>query len=142
MIYIGIDPGASGGMAGLDDDGKILACMAFAKMTEKDIYDQFDTGQIKRKAVLEYVTPMPKQGVASTFKFGRSFGLLEGLLIGSETPYRLIRPQQWQKFLRCMSRGDKNVTKRAAQQRWPNAKITHAVADALLIAEYCRLTEA
>jgi hypothetical protein len=141
MIYIGIDPGSSGGMAILDNDGQVIITHSFAKMTEQDIHEALPTGLVRR-ACLEQVSAMPKQGVSSTFKFGRSFGILEGLLIGSETPYRLVRPQQWQRFMRCLSRGDKNVTKRAAQQRWPQHKITHAIADAMLIAEYCRLTEA
>jgi hypothetical protein len=37
-----------------------------------------------------------------------------------------------------MSKGDKNVTKRRAQQLFPQLKVTHAIADALLIAEYGR----
>lgn len=141
MIYIGIDPGVSGGMAMLNDDGQVISTFTFSEMTGRDICDAIPNRVVGR-ACLEHVNAMPKQGVASTFKFGRSFGLLEGLLIGTETPYRLVRPQQWQKFLRCMSRGDKNATKKAAQQRWPKHKITHAIADAMLIAEYCRLTEA
>jgi hypothetical protein len=35
-----------------------------------------------------------------------------------------------------MTKGDKNVTKRMAQQLYPDIKITHANADALLIHEY------
>ena len=34
---------------------------------------------------------------------------------------------------------DKNVTKNRAQQLWPTIKVTHAIADALLLGEYCRL---
>jgi hypothetical protein len=37
-----------------------------------------------------------------------------------------------------LSKGDKNVTKRKAQELFPSLKITHATADALLIAEYLR----
>ena len=39
------------------------------------------------------------------------------------------------------SKGDKNVTKRRAQELFPGARVTHAVADALLLAEYCRRLE-
>ena len=45
-------------------------------------------------------------------------------------------PQVWQKALGCMTGGDKNVTKRRAQELFPGHKITHATADALLIAHY------
>jgi len=39
-----------------------------------------------------------------------------------------------------MTGGDKNVSKRRAQELFPEIKITHAIADALLIAEYARRT--
>jgi hypothetical protein len=40
--------------------------------------------------------------------------------------------------MQCLTKGDKNVSKAAAQRLWPKLKITHANADALLIAEYGR----
>jgi hypothetical protein len=36
------------------------------------------------------------------------------------------------------TKGDKNVSKRRAQELFPQLKVTHATADALLIAEYGR----
>jgi hypothetical protein len=42
----------------------------------------------------------------------------------------------WQKSLGCLTHGDKNVSKAAAQRLFPGMKITHATADALLIAYY------
>jgi len=39
----------------------------------------------------------------------------------------------------CRTKGDKNVSKHAAQKLWPHLKITHRDADARLIAEYGRL---
>jgi len=76
--------------------------------------------------------------VSSTFKFGQSYGFLRGVLIASEIRFVEVRPQEWQKAMGCLSRGDKNVTKAKAQQLWPAQKITHATADALLLAEYFR----
>lgn len=66
--------------------------------------------------------------------------MLIGLLAAYEIPYREVTPQKWQQEMQCRSGGDKNVTKAAAQKRWPSDKITHANADASLIAEYCRRT--
>lgn len=34
--------------------------------------------------------------------------------------------------------GDKNVTKAAAQRLFPDQKVVHATADAMLLAEYAR----
>jgi hypothetical protein len=51
-------------------------------------------------------------------------------------PFARIRPQVWQKELGCLTKGDKNVSKRKAQELFPSMKVTHATADALLIAKY------
>ena len=45
---------------------------------------------------------------------------------------------RWQKYLGCLTKGDKNVSKAKAQELFPDLKITHAIADSLLIAEYGR----
>jgi hypothetical protein len=52
-----------------------------------------------------------------------------------------VTPFTWQKRLQCLSGGDKNVTKARAQQLFPGVKISHITADALLLAEFCRLTQ-
>lgn len=89
-------------------------------------------------AFIERVHSMPKQGVASSFKFGQSYGFLRGLLIGHRIPFEEVTPQKWQKEMGCLTKGDKNVSKSRAQQLFPTVKITHANADALLISEYGR----
>ena len=138
---IGIDPGMSGGMVKLDVDGCIMDAVAFDKMTEHDIAEALrewanvdDSLSVGERAVIESVHSMPKQGVASSFKFGKSFGFLLGLLTGMKIPYALVTPQKWQKEMQCLTHGDKNVSKAAAQRLWPDRKWTHAIADAALIA--------
>jgi len=81
---------------------------------------------------------MPKQGVKSCFTFGNGFGHLEMALIASNVGFRRVRPQAWQKEMQCLTGGDKNVSKRRAQELFPGIKVTHAIADALLIAEFGR----
>ena len=109
--------------------------------TERDIFEKLkfyrDNGG-SCVAYIESVHSMPKQGVSSTFTFGRNYGFLRGCLCALEIPYHEVTPQKWQKALECLSHGDKNVTKARAQQLFPKLKITHAIADALLIAEYGR----
>ena len=57
--------------------------------------------------------------------------------------WEYVTPQKWQRefglILPKLSNTDKkNRHKAVAQQLFPDVKITHAIADALLIAEYCR----
>jgi len=134
---IGIDPGDSGGAVCIGGSGVIVWTQAFQGMTDHDIAEllkEFDDDE----AIIESVHSMPKQGVASSFKFGRSFGFLIGLLTGLQIPYTLVTPQKWQKAMECLTHGAKNRSKAAAQRLWPNRKWTHAIADAALIAEYGR----
>ena len=143
-MILGLDPGKSGGMVLLDANSTIIDRIIFSHNTDHDIADCIrewneNDGLI---AYLEQVHSMPRQGVASTFKFGAHFGMLRGMLIMAHIPFRLVTPGMWQRKLGCLSHGNKNVTKSAAQQRWPDLKWTHAFADAALIAEYGRVAEA
>jgi len=139
-MWIGVDPGASGGIARLANGVEPYAW----KMpeTERDISELFRPfSEYKRIfCVIESVHSMPKQGVTSSFSFGRNYGFLRGMLIAYQIPFEEVTPIKWQKALACQSHGDKNITKSRAQQLFPELKITHATADSLLIAEYCRRT--
>jgi hypothetical protein len=140
-IYIGIDPGVGGGIAAIGDGEQYVGPprLKLKDATEHDIaawlaYINVDVPF----AVIEAVSSSPQMGVVSAFTFGRSYGFLRGLLVGMAIPFAEVRPQKWQKAMGCMSKGDKNVTKAAAQRLYPGEKITHANADALLLATYCR----
>jgi hypothetical protein len=86
---------------------------------------------------LEEVHSMPGQGVASCFTFGSSFGFLHCLGLGCGR-FERVRPQIWQRDLNCRTGGDKNISKARAMELFPSMRVTHANADALLIAEYGR----
>lgn len=137
MQFIGIDPGKTGGIVSISDDS---ICTIKLSNTEHDVANSLQELILSDDSVatIELVHAMPKQGVSSSFTFGRSYGFLIGLLTAYQVPYKFVTPQKWQKVMQCLSKGDKNVTKAAAQRLWPNITITHAVADALLIAEYGR----
>jgi crossover junction endodeoxyribonuclease RuvC len=138
MIYIGIDPGMSGSVVAIRDRK-----ISFVRndQTEADVSDFIEGlgwDDDDSFAVIERVHSMPKQGVASSFKFGVSYGFLRGCLFADKIAFEEVTPQKWQKEMGCLTHGNKNVSKARAQQLFPGVKITHANADALLIAEYCR----
>lgn len=157
MHYIGIDPGKGGGMALLADDGRVVDVRKMPE-TERDLADIFeewiDAGRAEGprpvKAMLERVNAGAwgagkggqKMGVSSAFSFGMGYGGLRMALTVLKIPFDLVSPQTWQKVIGCLTKGDKNVSKAKAQQLFPSVKkVTHANADALLIAEYCRRSE-
>ena len=159
MIILGIDPGISGGIAKLKQDGsRWLSSAIPMPLTEKRIADylwsmylEATQNEVEILCFLEQVQVMPairrvktadgiqrieaNPGIASTAKFMQGYGFLRGCLITIGIPVEDIRPQAWQKLLGCMTRGNKNVSKAKAQQLFPTLQITHKIADALLIAE-------
>lgn len=136
-LYIGIDPGKSGGIGFVPEAGQAWSI----KMpeTDSDILDALQpSSDFDAFAVLEKVHCSPQQGVVSVWTFGVGYGALGMALLACKIPFNRVTPQAWQKAMSCLTGGDKNVSKRRAQELFPYLKITHANADALLIAEYAR----
>lgn len=157
MRILGVDPGASGGIAMLHEGFEPLAW----KMpeTEKDLIDLFRS-IVSGHTVIAYmeavhafpgsgpVCPACKrpraQGTTSTFAFGKNYGFLRGVLVTLGIPLIDVSPMKWKKALglnftaQDTKTDKKNGSKQLAQQWWPGIKITHAISEALLIAAYGR----
>jgi crossover junction endodeoxyribonuclease RuvC len=141
QITIGIDVGASGAIAWIDERGK--SCVEKMPDTLQDLWElvvsislNAGTGGLGVRAYLEAVSSSPQMGVVSSFSFGRGYGNLEMALTAAGIPFERVRPQVWQKAMGCMTKGDKNISKQKAQELFPDKKVIHATADALLIALY------
>jgi hypothetical protein len=141
QITIGIDPGANGAIAWIDERGK--SCVEKMPDTLQDLWElvvsislNAGTGGLGVRAYLESVSSSPQMGVVSAFSFGRGYGNLEMALTAAGIPFERVRPQVWQKAMGCMTKGDKNISKAKAQELFPDKKVIHATADALLIALY------
>jgi hypothetical protein len=141
MNYVGIDPGKDGGFAALSEEGNLIEAVKMPA-TPATILAWLRRYRGQR-ALLEFVRSSPQMGVVSVFTFGRGLGALEMALTAAGVPYHTVLPRVWQDRLECRSGGDKNITKARAIALYgsPDFKITHATADAILIAHYCRLTE-
>lgn len=136
MAILGIDPGVSGGAA-LLNSRTYVEVRSFKAGTEADMAEWIMGRQyLIEKAYIEEVHSMPKQGVVSVFTFGQNYGWWRGLLMARGICFERVRPLKWQTVMQCKTKGDKNVTKQLAQELFPGVKVTHAIADALLIAEY------
>lgn len=110
-------------------------------MTRRAMFEAArDAVKLGPACYLEKVGVMPRDGKVGAFTFGRVAGLLEaGAYAGAGgAEVVLVPPQIWQSKMECLSGGNKNVTKNRAQQLFPGVHITHATADALLIAEFGR----
>jgi hypothetical protein len=145
--FIGIDPGSSGGIAAIDSSGIPFGALAMPDTDEGmieavDIFTEDGTRRVI--AMIEQVhaglfgSKAGRMGVTSAFSFGGNYRAIrmafraKGVIVHEASPIR------WQTALNCRTRGDKNVSKAKAAELFPTMHATHAIADALLIAEFCR----
>lgn len=155
MIYIGIDPGLSGAIAFITPNGGIGVYLydtptaETGKGTKRDYLianmSNFLSVLEEPFCILEAVHSMPKQGVASSFAFGRGLGIWEGILSAYSIPYAKVAPQTWKKaMLGDMPRDNKDSSRIAATRLFPQVadqlsrKKDDGRAEALLMAEYGR----
>lgn len=141
MIYIGIDPGKSGAMAIIRSDSVEVIPFDQEKYRDK-------LGEITQSAfcAVEKVGAMPKQGVVSSFEFGRNAGFIDGLLWAYKIPCKLVTPQTWKKEYTLLKR-DKDASVAEAHRLFPSVSLrptekcrkdNDGMAEALLIAEWGR----
>ena len=109
MIHLGIDPGASGGLAVIYPE-KVTAINC--PPTVSDMADEIISleGYRAALAVIEAVHSFPDQGVASTFKFGLNYGQWLGILAALGIPYVQVTPGKWMKHFGAMPK-DKTARK-------------------------------
>lgn len=120
-VIIGVDPGASGAIAALDADTGALLWVedmpAHEGIVSAPLSADLIVGQAIAVAWVENVHSMPKQGVSSSFKFGRAFGVIVGVLGGARVPVEYVTPAVWKKQARLSK--DKSASRRLAVELWP-----------------------
>jgi hypothetical protein len=144
-IIIGIDVGASGGIAILGDG----AVRTEDKLQESEIVDTLDSlctvANMEGWELVAYIEEVggfigKAQPGSAMFKFGRNFGFWLGVLASCRIKTVLVKPQVWQKGLSGLQgiKGTerKKALKEHACRLYPDLKVTLANCDALLIAEY------
>jgi len=155
MLFIGIDPGASGGLAFIHGEDKLYPEVKKMPETLHDLHQLVFSkmgGHGSIYGCLEkvggYIKGRTLTGSAM-FKFGMYFGWAESVLAFLEVTYTLVPPRRWQREFvsprgKTETKGDwKKRLKAEAQRRFPTCKgITLATTDALMIAEYCRIIHA
>lgn len=145
-VSIGIDPGKTGAIAVMDDDG-ILCLEQFNVDKYVDVlsYVGQSTSAKDIKVCVEKVGAMPGQGVVSMFNFGHNLGVIEGILSALRIPYQLVPPQTWKKEFSLT--GDKAKSIEVCKKLFPwvdlraterSRKPSDGLAEALLMAEYAR----
>lgn len=146
MLTIGIDPGLSGALAVVDADGKIELLADLPVIRDRSLA-WIDGGAMQSllldamrgrqcRAVIERVSAMPRQGIASAFTFGVGFGSILAMLQTLRLPIELVTAATWKLALGLGK--DKRASIDKARLLFPTADLTLAKhdgrAEALLIA--------
>lgn len=108
MRHIGMDPGLSGAIAVLTDDTLQIHDMpvmtvdrngkAKRQVSANELAELLNLHAGKDCHVYcERVSAMAGQGVTSVFSFGRSFGMIEGILAALKMPVTFVAPATWVK---------------------------------------------
>ena len=147
MIVFGIDPGSAKGSVawvGASGDAAVIDLPLIDGALDPHALTTFlRSAPVTPAAVyVERVAAMPKQGVASTFKFGRAVGAIHATVQLCGFRLELVTPGKWKAHHRLGR--DKEAARALAIRLWPKLadrlarKKDADRAEALLIAEYGR----
>jgi len=144
MLFMGIDPGKSGAVAIVDEEGTAVGWIGLHETPHDVAAFMVECAPNITFGVLERVGARIGNSASSMFKFGTSYGFCIGALTFANIRFEIHTPSQWQKKLSLLrpkltNAEKKRVNKERAQQLFVSAhKIIHRNADAFLIAEYAR----
>jgi crossover junction endodeoxyribonuclease RuvC len=148
---LGVDPGIHGGLAivSIDANGAApqLIDVVDIPVTGVGAKERVDVLAIRnwldqykpQHAFVERAGSMPKQGIASTFKYARATGSIEAAITLCAIPLTIVEPSIWKRFHQLRG-GDKEAGRQRALQLFPAAhallalKKHHGRAEAALIA--------
>ena len=141
---IGIDPGKGGGIAVINDKGKIKIYPCPREVKDMSMLIAMclnDVAAYRTQVVIEKVWSFPTDGRMGAFSFGQNYGQWEGILHSHELEPRYITPKVWQSHFEIKKGLPKDIRKRQlkelAKKKFPRTKgITLKTADAILIAVY------
>ena len=161
MKIIGIDPGLSGAIAGLEDNKVLnifdIPVMSEGKKNKRQLNSALLVSLLKENinkeeevaVVVEQVNAMPGQGVTSMFNFGQTFGAIKGVCAALNLPIFFISPSKWKKYFELIN-SSKDSSRTKAIEMYPSIadqlskKKDVNKSDAILIARYfseTRLTD-
>jgi crossover junction endodeoxyribonuclease RuvC len=119
---LGIDPGQTGALAWVTPTGRLHE-VEDMPVVNGEVNAHFlaqlilASGRLEA-CVVEKVHSMPKQGVASSFKFGTSYGIVIGVVAALEIPLFFAPPQEWKGVMHLIGK-DKEAARKLAIERWP-----------------------
>jgi len=149
MIIFGIDPGISGAVAAYDTAERMVTVFSVPFVTithgktKRRYIDIPLLARVIKKiaegheaiAYVEHVNAMPKQGVASSFRFGESKGIVLGILAALGIATELVHSAKWKRHFGIGA--DKKEAILKAGQLYPNLEMQNEhECEAVLLMHY------
>lgn len=143
IIYLGVDPGKSGGYAVIQD--RQASVFPWDDTEFAEFCRLLEGNSEGVTACVEKVSAMPGQGVTSMFTFGKTAGFIEGVLTACGIGYQLVPPQTWKKEFQLHKSKQDSIT--VCKRLFPGVNLkrtercrtdSDGMAEALLMAEYAR----
>ena len=143
-VYIGIDPGKSGGLCVIENDF-VKAYPCPDNMQDMAILFAMAISTNKTKEVVAYIEKVwarPNDAKGSIWKFAENYGAWKGIAAAYEVDLIAVAPQVWIKYYNT-PKLDKTRRKRYLRDKakvlHPSLKkVTLKTADAILIATYAK----
>ncbi len=145
---LGVDPGLSGAIAFYCPADPAVVAVEDMPVADGDIDPATLASRLRQLqptvAMIERVGSMPGQGVSSTFKFGKGYGTVIGVVIALGIPTHFVTPGKWKRHFRLEA--EKEQARALALRLWPSAsfrferKKDAGRAEACLIARYAAET--
>jgi hypothetical protein len=126
--YLGIDIGISGAIAIMTDEGEILEihempCLhdgpAGRQAVNAPLLASIVFNSHATRAFIERVSSRPGEGGVQSFSFGRSAGVVEGVMGAAVIPCKFLTPPQWKRAVGLAPGRDKDASRAEAIRRWP-----------------------
>jgi crossover junction endodeoxyribonuclease RuvC len=128
QTVLGIDPGAHGAVAVLDEDGGLLEVVDMPATVEANGRTATNAPLLAgilarthgRIAFCEFVAARPTDAKVAAFSFGRARGCIEGICGALGLPIVFLTPPSWKRLADIPSGSEnKDLARTRAIARWP-----------------------
>lgn len=141
--WLGADPGEWGAIAVVDWP-ELAAAYPICGLDEVGLLELVD--EIRNQydiqfAFVEQIRPLPAhmRGPIASVKLSASCQNVKTVLAAHRIDFEPVEAVVWQRALGCLNRGgNKAISRARAVRLFPRIKVTHQIADALLIALHCQ----
>jgi crossover junction endodeoxyribonuclease RuvC len=127
-VIIGIDIGIAGGVAVLSPSGELtevhaMPCLADGPAGRRTVNGPLLASIVfashATRAFVEHVSARAGEGAVGAFAFGRSRGVIEGVLAAAGLPCKFLTPPAWKRAVGLPPGRNKDASRAEAIRRWP-----------------------